>query len=235
MAVWTIGDLHLSIGGDKPMEVFRGWDNHVERIKKNWENLVDENDTVVLVGDLSWAMKLEDTAADFSFIDSLPGRKIIIKGNHDYWWGTVKKMEQYLESSGFSTMRILNNNAYKADDIVICGTRGWSYDCPASEIKILNREVGRLRMSLDEGIKLGGELVVFLHYPPVFGDYVCEPIMETLKEYDIKRVYYGHLHGASIGKAVTGIYDGIRFRLVSCDGNSFAPAPVDQLERAEHI
>ncbi len=228
MALWTLGDLHLSIGGDKPMEVFRGWDNHVERIKNNWENLVEENDTVVLVGDLSWAMKLEDTEADFAFINSLKGEKIIIKGNHDYWWGTVNKMNAFLEKSGFSTMKILNNNAYRVGDITVCGTRGWSYDCPASEVKILNREVGRLKMSLEEGLKLGGEPVVFLHYPPVFGDYVCEPIMDTLKEYNIKRCYYGHLHGASIGKAITGEFEGIRFRLVSCDGNSFAPAPVDK-------
>ncbi len=227
MSVWTIGDLHLSIGGNKPMEIFRGWDNHLDRIKTNWQNLVEEDDTVVLVGDLSWAMKLEDTAEDFAFINSLPGKKIIIKGNHDYWWGTVKKMEEYILKNCFSTLHILNNNAYKAGNIAICGTRGWSYDCPSSEIKILNREVGRLKKSVEEGIRLGAEPVVFLHYPPVFGDYICEPILDTLKEYDIKRCYYGHLHGASIGKAITGEHYGIKFRLVSCDGNSFAPALVE--------
>lgn len=228
MALWTLADLHLSIGGDKPMEIFRGWDNHVERVKSNWENLVDENDTVVLAGDISWAMKLDDTEADFSFINSLKGEKIIIKGNHDYWWGTAGKMNAYIEKGGFSTIKILSNNAYRVGKIAVCGTRGWSYDCPASEIKILNREVGRLRMSLEDGVKQGGELVAFLHYPPVFADYVCEPIMAVLKEFDVKRCYYGHLHGTSIAKAVTGEYDGIKFRLVSCDGNAFTPALVDK-------
>ncbi len=228
MALWTLADLHLSIGGDKPMEIFRGWDNHVERIKNNWENLVEKNDTVVLAGDISWAMKLSDTNADFSFINSLKGEKIIIKGNHDYWWGTAAKMTAYIEKSGFSTIKILSNNAYRIGETAVCGTRGWSYDCPASEIKILNREVGRLRMSLEDGVKQGGEPVVFLHYPPVFSDYVCEPIMAVLKEFDVKRCYYGHLHGGSIAKAVTGEYDGIKFRLVSCDGNAFAPALVDK-------
>lgn len=235
MALWTIADLHLSLGEDKPMDIFRGWDNHVERLEQNWNALVEPEDTVVIIGDVSWAMQLENLGADFKFIDDLNGRKIIIKGNHDYWWETMKKMNAYVEKNGFSSISFINNNAFLANGISVCGTRGWSYDCPESEEKILNREVGRLKASIEEGIKLGGEPIVFLHYPPVYADYVCDRIMDVLKEYGIKRCYYGHLHGYSIGRAVNGEYDGITFRLVSCDGNGFAPAYVGGLERKDEL
>lgn len=226
MSLWTIADLHLSIGEDKPMDIFRGWDNYTQRLEQNWNALVEPEDTVVIIGDVSWAMQIDETQADFAFVEKLNGKKIVIKGNHDYWWNTMKKMTAFVERCGFTTLSLLNNNAFLVGDTAVCGTRGWSYDCPVSEQKILNREVGRLKASIEDGLRQGGNPVVFLHYPPVYGEYVCDEIMDVLREYDIKECYYGHLHGQSIAKALNGEFEGIRFRLVSCDSTAFTPVPV---------
>lgn len=225
MSLFTIGDLHLSLGTDKPMDIFRGWDNYVERLSNSWNKLVTDKDTVVIAGDISWAMKLKECYNDFSFINSLPGTKIFLKGNHDYWWDTVSKINRYLNENNFNSIRILFNNSFEVENYAVCGTRGWGLECEKEEdVKILSRECGRLRLSLDSAKDSGKESVVFLHYPPIYGDSVCEEIIGVLKEYDIKKCYYGHIHGSHMIKgAYCGEYEGIKFKLISCDAVSFTP------------
>lgn len=226
MSVFAIADLHLSLGTDKPMDIFHGWNNYVERLEKNWRAIVKPTDTVVIIGDISWAMRLDEAEADFRFIHNLPGRKLILKGNHDYWWITRKKIEDFLKLKGFDSIEIVFNSAALAENIAVCGTRGWFYDCGASEadLKVLNREVGRLNASIDAAMKLDGEPIAFIHYPPVYADFECDEIMQTLIQRGIKKCYYGHIHGTAAGKkAVTGEYKGIKFTLVSCDYTEFFP------------
>ncbi len=222
MALFVIGDLHLSLGASKPMDVFPGWDNYVARLEKNWRKLVSDEDTVVLAGDISWAMKLEDTKEDFAFIHKLPGQKIILKGNHDYWWTTYNKMKDYLAKEGFDTLRILHNNAYEVEGYQICGTRSWIFTAgEPNDEKVMNREVGRLRLSLDAAGE--GEKLVFLHYPPMYPNASAEQVVQVLQEYGVTQCYYGHLHGQSIRYAVQGSFDGIRYKLISADALSFSP------------
>lgn len=225
MSLYAIADLHLSLGTDKPMDVFRGWQNYKERIESNWRSLVKEDDTVVVVGDISWAMKLEECYADFCFINSLPGKKIFVKGNHDYWWTTKRKMDDYLETNGFDTIKILFNNSFEYNDIAICGSRGWYYDAEsADDIKVLNREVGRLKLSLDSVCDKSKRRIVFLHYPPVYNDIECSEIFDVLSEYGITDCYYGHLHGKNTHRyAVNGAYKNVKLQLVSCDYLDFMP------------
>ncbi len=228
MALYAIADLHLSLGTDKPMDIFKGWQDYHLRLEKNWCNLVTENDTVVVAGDISWAMKLEECYEDFKFLDSLPGKKILLKGNHDYWWATKKKIDEYLETNGFSTIKILFNNSFTVDDITICGSRGWYYDADTdADIKVINREVGRLKLSLDSAKDSNETPVVFLHYPPVYNGLECEEIIKTLIAYGIKECYYGHLHGTHTHKnAVTGLYKDINMHLISTDYVDFMPVLV---------
>lgn len=232
MALFAIADLHLSMGTDKPMDIFKGWQDYSERIEKNWRALVNEDDTVVVAGDISWAMKLEECYADFSFLNSLPGTKILLKGNHDYWWATKKKIDEYLQTNHFDTIKILFNNSYTVDDVTICGSRGWYYDADTdADIKVINREVGRLKMSLDSAQDSDTTKVVFLHYPPVYGELECTEIMDTLLAYNIKECYYGHLHGAHTHKnAVTGMYKDINMHLISTDYVDFMPVLVRNLK-----
>jgi len=228
VSVFAIGDLHLSFSSDKPMDIFRGWDGYVEKLEKNWRAVISDDDVVVLCGDISWAMKLENTEPDFAFINSLPGKKLIIKGNHDYWWTTMRKMEQYLNKCGFDTIGFIHNSTYIAGDFGLCGTRGWSYDAGESEAKFLNREAGRLTLSIEEAVKNGVEPVVFLHYPPIYGDYVCNEIVEVLENYNIKRCYYGHLHGITHRRAFEGERNGTCYRLISGDYTEFCPVLVER-------
>lgn len=223
MALFALADTHLSIGEDKKMDKFFGWENYEQRIRENWLAIVKPEDTVVLAGDISWAMKLGDTLPDFQYLHELPGQKILMKGNHDYWWTTKRKMDNWLADNGFDDMCILFNNAYEYGDYAICGTRGWSYDCPADEQTVLLREVGRLEASVKAGLETGKEPLVFLHYPPVYGDYICEEIMEVLRRYDIKQCFYGHLHGAAGRKAFIGSFQGIEMRLIAADYVKFVP------------
>ena len=203
------------------MDIFRGWENHEEKIKNNWCRIVKETDTVILPGDLSWGLKIEETKADFAFLNNLPGKKILLKGNHDLWWGTAKKMREFLAENNFSKSDFVFNNCIVAENFAVCGTRGWFFD-GGEDKKVLLREAGRLEMSIKEALKTGLEPLVFLHYPPVFGGQVCEEIFSVLKKYDIKKVYYGHVHGA--GKAgIVNEYDGIMLKLVSCDSIDFTP------------
>lgn len=224
MSLFAISDLHLSLGVDKPMDAFRGWENYVARMEENWTRLVSPEDTVVLAGDLSWGLDLSETVEDFRWIDRMPGQKILLKGNHDLWFSTKTKVERFFAENNFSTLHILFNNAYRYGDYVLCGTRGWMND--QTDKKVLNRECGRLRLSLEEGRKLGGEPIVFLHYPPVYGSGDCPEILEVLHAYDVKQVYYGHIHGNSAGYAINGVREGIDFRLLSCDFLQFTPKKI---------
>lgn len=226
MSVYAIGDLHLSLGADKSMDIFPGWDGYLARLETGWRKLVKPEDTIVLAGDISWAMKLENCVQDFSFIHSLPGRKIILKGNHDYWWSTVSKMERFIQENDFHSLNILHNNCYLADGIAICGTRSWLFD-PGEEqdAKVINREAGRLKASLDAAEKLypTAEKVVFLHYPPVYTGINAPEIIDVLQQNNVKRCFYGHLHGQSIRWAVQGTQKDIYYKLISADALGFVP------------
>ena len=224
MSLFVIGDTHLSLSVDKPMDIFKGWDDYALRLESNWQKLVDEGDTVIINGDISWAMSLEEAEKDFEFLHNLKGTKIISKGNHDYWWNTVTKMEKFCKEKGFDSIKFLHNNAYRIGDIAVAGTRGWFYDAESENIdKVMARECARLQRSVDEAKKLGGEVIVFLHYPPANILRDCEPIMNVLKENNITRCYYGHLHGGAIKGALNGERYGINFRLVSADYLDFCP------------
>lgn len=225
MAIFVIGDLHLSLGAQKPMDVFPGWQGYVGRLEENWRKLVAPSDTVVVAGDISWAMKLEATAADFAFLHSLPGQKLLLKGNHDYWWTTARKMEAYFAQMGFTSLRLLHNNSYLVEGRALCGTRSWMFDVgEAHDEKVMNRELGRLRASL--AAAGNEEKLVFLHYPPVYPNANALQVTELLREYGVKRCFYGHLHGASIRYAVQGLVDGVDYRLISADSIGFCPYKV---------
>ena len=211
------------------MDIFGGWQDYVTRLESSWRSLVTDEDTVVVPGDISWAMSLEGAVKDFRFIHELPGKKIILKGNHDYWWNTKRKMDAWLESEGFDTISILHNNAFKVGDYVICGTRGWFYDAETSaDMKVLLREASRLERSIEEGKKLGENLIVFLHYPPVMQSQKCQEIFDVLKKHNIKCCFYGHLHGESTRHSVNEVVDGIKFSLISADFLSFCPQLVEK-------
>lgn len=222
MALYAIGDLHLSFGASKPMDVFPGWSNYTERLEENWRKLVRPEDTVVLAGDTSWAMRLEDTREDFRFIQALPGQKLLLKGNHDYWWTTANKMNRYLESEGFDSLHILHNNSYSVEGYALCGTRGWLFDEgePQDE-KVMKREAGRLQMSLDAAGE--GEKLVFLHYPPLSYNAEAPELLRLLHRYGVTRCFYGHLHGHAIRYALQDEVDGVRYKLISADGLGFCP------------
>lgn len=228
MSLFAIADLHLSLGEDKPMDIFAGWSNYVERLEDNWRKLITDDDTVVIGGDISWAMKLEETFVDFSFIDKLPGKKLLLKGNHDYWWGTKSKIDSFLSKNGFDSISIIFNNSYVYDDYAVCGTRGWFLENDTEQdIKVLNREVGRLIMSIESALKTEKEPVVFLHYPPYYNGIECKDIMDVLLKYNITKCYYGHIHGRNNFKyAFEGEYKGVNLRLISCDKVGFMPVLV---------
>lgn len=224
MSLYAIGDLHLSLGTDKPMDIFRGWTDYVGRIEKNWKNLIGDEDTVVLLGDISWAMKLEDAVKDFQFIESLPGKKIILKGNHDYWWNTLTKMNGFLKENSFDSISFLFNNSYRVGDISICGTRGWFFDAEKENVdKVILREAGRLRASINAGRLTGAQPYVFLHYPPLTNEQLCQPIFDVLSEEKITNCYYAHLHGAAMNFSFNGVKNGVKFELLSADYLKFCP------------
>ncbi len=225
MALFAIADLHLSLGEDKPMDVFSGWNDYVTRLESNWRKIVSDSDTVVIAGDISWAMKLEETYEDFKFIDNLPGNKIFIKGNHDYWWATKSKIDKFLAQNNLNSISVLFNNTYVSGEFAVCGTRGWFLDNDTPEdIKVLNREAGRLKMSIESALKTDKTPIVFLHYPPYYGGNECETIMNVLAEYNISKCYYGHIHGSkNFRNAFEGTYKGIEFKLISCDKLAFTP------------
>lgn len=225
MALYAIADTHLSLSTHKPMDIFRGWTDHMERLEANWRRLVAPEDTVVIAGDISWGMSLSEALADFAFLHDLPGRKLIFKGNHDYWWCTRRKMDAFLADNGLDTLTIVHNDAVTVDETyAVCGSRGWFYDeSEPDNAKILAREAGRLSASIAAAKQTGLMPVVFLHYPPIFDGRECEELLEVLHREGIDRCYYGHVHGAGIRQAFQGERDGITFHLISCDALSFCP------------
>ncbi len=224
MSLYVISDPHLSLTTNKPMTVFSGWDDYVARLEKHWRQLVTPADTVVLAGDISWAMTLEDALEDFRFLHALPGRKLLFKGNHDYWWCTRRKMDAFFEENGLSSLTVVHNDAVAVDGrFAVCGSRGWFYDEAEDNAKILRREADRLRTSIKAAKGTGLEPIVFLHYPPLFDGRPCEELTSVLKEEGIRRCYYGHVHGAGIRQAYEGEWEGICFRLTSCDALRFCP------------
>ena len=228
MSLFAIGDLHLSLGNDKPMDIFKGWENYVPRLKENWNNIVTDDDTVVIVGDISWAMFLKEAYDDFNFINNeLNGEKIILKGNHDYWFETKTKFERWLNENNFNRIKMLYNNSYDRCGYTLCGTRGWinEPDEPADQ-KVLNREAGRLRLSLADGKKSGLPIIAFLHYPPVYYINECKEIIDILDEFNIRQCYYGHIHGKGHNYAIDGVYKNIDYHLVSCDYVDFTPVKI---------
>lgn len=229
MSVFAIGDLHLSLGCDKPMDIFKGWDNYVDRLTENWNRVVSDTDTVIVPGDISWAMTLDGTKQDFEYINNtLNGDKIILKGNHDYWWNTASKMNAFLSENGFDRIKILNNNAYLVEGISVVGTRGWiNDDGTECDAKVLNREAGRFRMSVSEGVKLGGELIAFIHYPPVYNGEKNEYILSVIREYGIKKCYYGHIHGPGHRYAFQGEFEGTQYKMISADYLGFMPIMIN--------
>lgn len=230
MSIFTMGDLHLCLSADKPMDIFKGWDNYISRIKDNWNKVVCDDDYVVVPGDISWAMNLEDTYDDFNFINNLKGKKIILKGNHDYWWNTMSKMNRFLDENNFDTIQIVFNNCVEIENFAICGSRGWFFDDKSNnEQKVLAREVARLETSIKCGEQTGKEIIAFLHYPPITQSAICEPFIEVLKNHNIKRCYYGHLHGDSLKRAFIKEYDGIKFDVVSADYLKFCPKLIEKL------
>ena len=227
MSVYIIGDLHLSFGEDKPMSIFGpNWEKHSEKIKQDWLNKVRPEDTIFLAGDFSWATYLEDTYADFSYLNSLPGKKILLKGNHDYWWTTVTAMKRYLQEKKIENVDFLFNNSYEIENKIFVGTRGWALLDSENSQKMINREAARLELSIKSAIEQFGEdkeIIAIMHYPPISNscmknEYTYNSkFLDIMKKYNIKKCYYGHLHGSSHKDAIEGEIEGINFKLISAD------------------
>ena len=227
MALYTIADLHLPLGIDKPMDIFgKAWENYVERLAENWQAKVKEDDLVVLPGDFSWATYLEQSERDFEYLHKLCGKKILLKGNHDYWWTTMNKLREFTAVHGYDDIDFLQNNYFMYEDIAICGTRGWIHPAwdgfSAEDEKIFNREVLRLELSL-KAAKDCKEIYVFTHYPPMSLQKEDNAFVEMMKQYPVTKCIYGHLHAASHKNALQAIVDGIEYKLVSGDYLQFDP------------
>lgn len=224
MALYTIGDTHLSFAKNKPMDIFGDkWANHAEKIKSGFSALT-EDDVCVICGDISWGMGLEETKEDFLFIHNLPGKKIVLKGNHDYWWSTAAKAKKFFAENGIDSIEILHNNCFEYGEYAICGTRGWFYEEEKGvehDRKIMLRELMRLETSL----KAAGDKtkLVFLHYPPIYMKYECREILELFKNYDVRLCCYGHIHGKGCAHAFNGWRGATEFKLVSADHVDFTP------------
>ncbi|GAA0070239.1 metallophosphoesterase [Clostridium sardiniense] len=224
MALYAISDLHLALSGDKPMDIFgEHWSKHDEKIKENWLSKINEDDTVLIAGDISWAMKSGESEADLNWIESLPGKKIISKGNHDYWWGSISKLNSMFEKTKF-----LQNNFYEYGEYAICGTRGWI--CPGTDRftshdeKIYSREGIRLRLSLDEAKKKGfTKFIVMLHYPPTNEKFMPSQFTEICTEYGVEKVIYGHLHGNCLNRVLEGEFKGVEYIMTAADFLDFNP------------
>lgn len=254
MSIFAIADLHLSLSVDKPMDVFGpGWQNYVERIEKNWRSKISPEDTVLIPGDISWGLSMDEALADLQFVEALPGQKILSKGNHDLWWGTNKKVEDFLASHGMTSMRLLKNNGFFIEGTLIAGSRGWllpeNPESKEADEKIYLREVGRLERSLADSIKayekaqaagagesdgasaFGGESgtprkVVMLHYPPIYDPERSNGFTETLEKYGVDLCLYGHLHGRGHLKAFEGVKNGVEYRLIAADYLQFDPMKI---------
>lgn len=226
MSIFAIGDLHLSLSGSKPMDIFPGWEGYMEKLETAWRGSVAAEDTVVVAGDISWAMSLEDTLEDFRFLDSLPGNKLLIKGNHDYWWSTRAKLESYFSAEGLRSLGILHNNAVEAEGVWLCGSRGWLFENgQPHDKKIVTREAGRIAASL-AAAPADGEKLLFLHYPPVFAGQQTPEFMEIMVNYGVTRCFYGHLHGPALAGAFAGVCRGIQLTPISADHLDFCPLKI---------
>ena len=220
MSIYAISDLHLSFNTDKPMNIFGdNWKNHEKKIQESWITTIKNEDTVLLPGDFSWGMTFEEAKLDFEYLNRLPGRKIMLKGNHDYWWGTLNKIKAFFKSNNFNDIDILYNNSYLVEDKIICGTRGWTISGTDEE----NEKI--LEISLKDGINKYGEskeIIVCMHYPPT-NDTLMEnsEFIQIMKKYNVKKCVYGHLHGEAHKEAIEGYIDRIEIKLVSCDYTEF--------------
>ena len=229
MSVYAIADLHLSFGVNKPMDIFFGWDNYVQKLEINWKKMVSEEDTVIIPGDISWGINYAEALPDLKWIDAMPGKKILLKGNHDLWWDTMGKNMRLKEENELNTIEFLFNNSFAVENIAVCGTRSWFFDAEKSaDKKVLLREVGRLQRSIDGAVESGKEPVVFLHYPPLSLLEECEEIIECLVKNGMKRCYYGHMHGKAAIAAFNGEKYGIRFKLISADTLGFIPYLIEK-------
>lgn len=237
MSIYIIGDLHLSFETNKPMNIFgQNWENHSEKIKKDWIEKVKPEDTIILAGDFSWATYLEEIYKDFNYLSQLPGKKILLKGNHDYWWTTVTSMKRYLEENNIENIEFLYNNSFLIEDKIIVGTRGWALLDSENSEKMINREAARLELSIKEGVEKYGkdkELICVMHYPPISNSLMKNEytynskFLDIMKKNNIKRCFYGHLHGASHKEAIEGIIEGIEFKLISADYLDFKLKKID--------
>lgn len=227
MALFAISDLHLDLNGQKPMDVFGdNWHKHDEKLKKNWISKIKNEDTVLIAGDMSWSIKIENGMQDLEWIHSLPGKKIMIRGNHDYWWSSITKLNKL-----YDDMKFIQNNFFIYNDYAICGTRGWIL--PGSESfsehdqKIYNREIIRLRLSLDSAVKQGfNKFICMIHYPPVNEKLVQSGFTQVFEEYNVSKVIYGHLHGVSTSRALNGEFNSIEYLLTSSDFLKFDPVKI---------
>ncbi|MDD5793403.1 MAG: metallophosphoesterase [Clostridiales bacterium] len=227
MSLYAISDLHLSFNVDKPMDIFGDkWALHERKIESNWSNLITDEDTVLIAGDISWGMKESESKDDLNWINNLPGRKIISKGNHDYWWGSISKL-----NSSYDKIKFIQNNFYTYKDYAICGTRGWI--CPGSDKftekdkKIYDRELIRLELSLSEAVKNGYEkFIVMIHYPPVNEKFQKSGFLEIFEKYKVKKVIYGHLHGMTEDKLASELNGNIEYIMTSCDYLDFCPKKI---------
>ena len=231
MSIYAIGDLHLSLNKEKPMDIFGGnWKNHEQKIKENWKNTVQDTDLVILPGDFSWEMHLKDMYNDFAYLNELPGKKLLLKGNHDYWWTTLAKMREFLQENKFENIDFVYNNSYLFEDKIIAGTRGWALNDTENSDKMIHREEERLKLSLQSGVDNFGdkEIICIMHYPPIIEENKNDAnnqsknlkvsnYVQIMKEYNVKTCLYGHLHGESHKEAFEGIIEGINFKLVSSD------------------
>ena len=231
MSIYAIGDLHLSLNKEKPMDIFGGnWKNHEQKIKENWKNTVQDTDLVILPGDFSWEMHLKDMYNDFAYLNELPGKKLLLKGNHDYWWTTLAKMREFLQENKFENIDFVYNNSYLFEDKIIAGTRGWALNDTENSDKMNHREEERLKLSLQSGVDNFGDkkIICIMHYPPIIEENKNDAnnqsknlkvsnYVQIMKEYNVKTCLYGHLHGESHKEAFEGIIEGINFKLVSSD------------------
>lgn len=227
MAIYAISDLHLALKGDKPMDIFgENWYKHDEKIKNNWLSTIKEEDTVLIAGDISWSMSMEDGMEDINWIHNLPGKKILIKGNHDYWWSSIVKL-----NSLYDDMNFIQNNYFTYEDYAVCGTRGWN--CPGGDRftthdeKIYERELLRLRLSLDKAGKNGfDKFIVMLHYPPTNDSFDNSGFIDIFRQYRVSKVIYGHIHGPGLNRVMTGIREDVEYILTSSDYIDFNPVRV---------
>lgn len=226
MSLYVIGDLHLSLSNNKPMDIFKGWENYMQKIETNWQSKIKPEDSVVLAGDISWAMKLTEAVEDFSFIENLNGHKYILKGNHDYWWVTQSKINKFFNEHNFTSMSILHNNSFEVEGINICGSRGWIFENGAPEDKkIIQRELGRIEASLSY-MDSSLPRYMFLHYPPYYDGQEISEFFEVMKKYNVERCYYGHIHGDGLKHVYSGMYKGIELIPISADYLDFNPLKI---------